>query len=180
MAALPTSICPTQPGPGSRISTAITSRRSARRLPSSTSVSTTAGQLADYIIDYLRRPVMSLVASREGEDYPGASRVDLRAKGDDHQPVFRFGGDAFALVFPQDEHRAAGRRPNLGRAGWDWRLSEPHGWGRRDRAALGDLRTGWRMGSENHGIAPDIEVEQDPKLVREGHDPQLEKAVKRS
>jgi tricorn protease len=30
---------------------------------------------------------------------------------------------------------------------------------------------------ENHGIAPDIVVEQDPKLVREGHDPQLEKAV---
>ena len=30
---------------------------------------------------------------------------------------------------------------------------------------------------ENHGIAPDIEVELDPKLVREGHDPQLERAV---
>jgi tricorn protease len=30
---------------------------------------------------------------------------------------------------------------------------------------------------ENHGIAPDIEIDQDPKLVREGHDPQLEKAV---
>ena len=30
---------------------------------------------------------------------------------------------------------------------------------------------------ENHGIAPDIEVEMDPALVRAGHDPQLEKAV---
>jgi tricorn protease len=30
---------------------------------------------------------------------------------------------------------------------------------------------------ENHGIAPDVEVEQDPKAVREGHDPQLEKTV---
>jgi len=30
---------------------------------------------------------------------------------------------------------------------------------------------------ENHGISPDIEVEQDPQAVREGHDPQLEKAV---
>ena len=42
----------------------------------------------------------------------------------------------------------------------------------------------WRSGIpngdwevENHGIAPDIEVEQDPELVRQGHDPQLEKAV---
>jgi len=30
---------------------------------------------------------------------------------------------------------------------------------------------------ENHGIAPDIDVDLDPKLVREGHDPQLERAV---
>src|SRR5262249_55423833 len=30
---------------------------------------------------------------------------------------------------------------------------------------------------ENHGVAPDVEVEYDPKLVREGHDPQLERAV---
>ena len=33
------------------------------------------------------------------------------------------------------------------------------------------------MDVENHGIAPDIEVENDPALVRQGHDPQLEKAV---
>ncbi|HEX9803190.1 MAG TPA: S41 family peptidase, partial [Gammaproteobacteria bacterium] len=30
---------------------------------------------------------------------------------------------------------------------------------------------------ENNGVAPDIEVEHDPKAVREGRDPQLEKAV---
>jgi tricorn protease len=30
---------------------------------------------------------------------------------------------------------------------------------------------------ENHGVQPDYEVDVDPKLVREGHDPQLEKAV---
>jgi tricorn protease len=30
---------------------------------------------------------------------------------------------------------------------------------------------------ENHGTPPDIEVVLDPKAVREGHDPQLEKAV---
>jgi tricorn protease len=30
---------------------------------------------------------------------------------------------------------------------------------------------------ENIGIAPDVEVEQDPALVRKGHDPQLERAV---
>jgi tricorn protease len=30
---------------------------------------------------------------------------------------------------------------------------------------------------ENIGVGPDIEVVQDPALVRKGHDPQLEKAV---
>jgi tricorn protease len=30
---------------------------------------------------------------------------------------------------------------------------------------------------ENIGVAPDVDVEQDPALVRAGHDPQLEKAV---
>jgi tricorn protease len=30
---------------------------------------------------------------------------------------------------------------------------------------------------ENHGVEPDVVVEQDPKAVSEGHDPQLEKAV---
>jgi tricorn protease len=30
---------------------------------------------------------------------------------------------------------------------------------------------------ENHGVAPDVEVEMDPKLASDGHDPQLERAV---
>jgi tricorn protease len=30
---------------------------------------------------------------------------------------------------------------------------------------------------ENHGVDPDYVVNQDPKAVSEGHDPQLEKAV---
>jgi tricorn protease len=31
--------------------------------------------------------------------------------------------------------------------------------------------------AENVGISPDIEIEHDPELVRQGHDPQLERAV---
>jgi C-terminal processing protease CtpA/Prc len=33
------------------------------------------------------------------------------------------------------------------------------------------------MDVENHGVAPDIEVELDPAAVRQGHDPQLDKAI---
>jgi len=43
------------------------------------------------------------------------------------------------------------------------------------REAIYGLKGDWEV--ENHGIKPDIEVMMDPKLVREGHDPQLEKAV---
>jgi tricorn protease len=31
--------------------------------------------------------------------------------------------------------------------------------------------------AENVGVAPDIEVEHDPELVRQGRDPQLERAI---
>ena len=30
---------------------------------------------------------------------------------------------------------------------------------------------------EDHGIAPDVSVWQNPQLMREGHDPQLERAI---
>jgi len=43
------------------------------------------------------------------------------------------------------------------------------------RAAIGGLHGQWEV--EGHGIAPDVEVWQDPKLVREGRDPQLEAAI---
>ena len=33
--------------------------------------------------------------------------------------------------------------------------------------AVAGLKGSWEV--ENHGIAPDVEVWQDPKLVREGH-----------
>ena len=41
--------------------------------------------------------------------------------------------------------------------------------------AIYGLKGEWEV--ENHGITPDVEVNMDPALVRQGHDPQLEKAV---
>ena len=43
------------------------------------------------------------------------------------------------------------------------------------RGAVYGLKGDWEV--ENRGITPDIEVEMDPALVRQGRDPQLEKAV---
>jgi tricorn protease len=44
------------------------------------------------------------------------------------------------------------------------------------RWALYGTEGKWEV--ENIGISPDVEVEQDPALVRQGHDPQLERAVR--
>ena len=41
--------------------------------------------------------------------------------------------------------------------------------------AFYNLNGSWDI--ENHGVPPDIDVEDDPKAERLGHDPQLEKAV---
>ena len=43
------------------------------------------GQLADYIIDYLHRPVMSQVMTREGETVFRTRGSHLWPEGDDHQ-----------------------------------------------------------------------------------------------
>jgi tricorn protease len=43
------------------------------------------------------------------------------------------------------------------------------------RVAFYNLQGEWDV--ENHGTAPDVEVDLDPKAWREGRDTQLEKAV---
>ena len=43
------------------------------------------------------------------------------------------------------------------------------------RAAIYGLKGEWEV--ENHGIAPDVEVDLDPAAWRQGKDAQLEKAI---
>ncbi|HUJ13032.1 MAG TPA: PDZ domain-containing protein, partial [Thermoanaerobaculia bacterium] len=135
------------------------------------------GQLADYIIDYLRRPPMSKVTSREGEDYTEPVASIYGPKVLIINQFSGSGGDALPWYF-----RKAGIGPLVGMKTWGG-LVGIGGYPRlmdggtitAPRWAIYGLNGHWEV--ENHGIAPDIEVEQDPKLVREGHDPQLERAV---
>ena len=135
------------------------------------------GQLADYIIDYLRRPVMSFVMTREGETYSEPQEAIYGLKTMIINEFAGSGGDAMPWYF-----RKAGVGPLVGMRTWGGlvgignypqlidggRVTAP-------RWAIYGTQGQWEV--ENHGIAPDFEVEFDPKLVREGHDPQLEKAV---
>ena len=74
------------------------------------------GQLADYIIDYLKRPPMSRVMTREGEDYSEPVEAIYRPEGHDHQPVRRLGRGRDAVVLPQGGHRPARRECARGAA----------------------------------------------------------------
>lgn len=135
------------------------------------------GQLADYIIDYLRRPVMSLVMTREGETYSEPQEAIYGPKTMIINEFAGSGGDALPWYF-----RKAGIGPLVGMRTWGGLVGIGNypqlidgGFVTAPRWAIYGTNGQWEV--ENHGIAPDVEVELDPKLVREGHDPQLEKAV---
>ena len=135
------------------------------------------GQAADYYIDILRRPLASYWAMRYGADIknPAASiqgpkvmLIDETAgSGGDYLPwMWRkfglgklvgkrtWGGLVGILGFPVLMDGGAVTAPNF---------------------AIWTPEEGWIV--ENVGVAPDIEVEQMPADVINGHDPQLEKAI---
>ncbi|HEY6328494.1 MAG TPA: PDZ domain-containing protein [Blastocatellia bacterium] len=135
------------------------------------------GSAADYIIDYLRKPLMSYWAVRDGDDFrepfgtmPGPKAMiinEYAGSGGDYMPwMFRrenigpligkrtWGGLVGIGGYPQLIDGGSVTAPHFG-------FYSPEG--------------KWEI--ENHGVGPDIEVEMDPKLWREGRDPQLEKAV---
>jgi len=135
------------------------------------------GDLADYIIDYLRRPVMSFVVTREGETYSEPQEAIYGPKTMIINEFAGSGGDAMPWYF-----RKAGIGPLVGTRTWGGLVGiggypqlMDGGFVTAPRWAIYGTKGEWEV--ENHGITPDVEVELDPKLLRQGHDPQLEKAV---
>lgn len=134
------------------------------------------GQLADYYIDILKRPVQSYWRYRYGKDQkaPNASiqgpkvmLIDETAgSGGDYLPfLFRqaklgtlvgkttWGGLVGVLGYPEFIDGGIVTAPNVAFFNEDG------------------------FGIENVGTPPDVEVEQWPAEVIKGHDPQLEKAI---
>jgi tricorn protease len=135
------------------------------------------GQLADYIVDYLNRKPVAVEQERDG-----ALVIDppLAIFGPKVMLINQYagsGGDALPWLFHR-EHvgtlvgvRTWGGLVGIG--GYPPLIDG--GSVTAPRFAIGGLHGQWEV--ENHGVSPDIEVMQDPKLVREGHDPQLEAGV---
>ena len=135
------------------------------------------GFLADYVIDHLRRPLMSMVTAREGHDFSSPGGAIYGPKVMIVNEFAGSGGDAMPWYFRKaGVGRLVGSRTWGGLVGiWDYPQLIDGGSVTAPRGAIYGLQGDWEV--ENRGITPDIEVEMDPALVRQGHDPQLEKAV---
>ncbi len=135
------------------------------------------GQLADYIIDSLRRPLMNKAASREGADPSSPSEAIFGPKVMIINEMSGSGGDALPWYF-----RKAGLGPLVGKRTWGGLVGIggypdliDGGSVTAPRIAIYGLDGHWEV--ENHGVAPDVDVDLDPAAYRQGHDTQLEKAV---
>lgn len=135
------------------------------------------GKAADWIVDRLARPLLNLWSTRYGADYttPAGQIFGPRVMlANEHSGS---GGDYLPWAFQRYK-----LGPVVGKRTWGGlvgiggypslidggAVTAPH-------FAFWTPEGKWEV--ENRGVPPDIEVEFDPKLWRQGRDPQLEKAV---
>jgi len=135
------------------------------------------GEVADYIIDMLKRPLRNCAISREGEAFCSPLAQIYGPKTMVINEMSGSGGDALPWMFKQDKiGPLVGTRTWGGLVGiYGYPPLMDGGFVTAPRVAIYGLKGEWEV--ENHGIAPDIEVENDPASVAAGHDRQLEKAV---
>ena len=112
------------------------------------------GQLADYIIDYLRRPMMSKVVTREGHDWSSPSEAIYGPKVMIINEMSGSGGDALPWYFRKAGHRPADRQETWGGLVGIGGYPELIDGGRvtAPRAAIYGLNGDWEV--ENRGVAP--------------------------
>jgi len=135
------------------------------------------GEIADYIIDLLKRPMRNCNITREGEEFCSPLAQIYGPKTMLINEMSGSGGDALPWMFKQDKvGPLVGTRTWGGLVGiYSYPPLMDGGGVTAPRVAIFGLHGEWEV--ENHGIAPDIEVENDPASVAAGHDAQLEKAV---
>jgi tricorn protease len=135
------------------------------------------GAAADYVIDYLRRPLQNYWMTRDGQDFTTPVGAIFGPKAMIINMYAGSGGDALPWYF-----RDAKLGPLVGTRTWgglvgiyDYPPLMDGGSVTAPRVAFYNRNGDWDV--ENHGVAPDVEVELTPKEWAGGHDPQLEKAV---
>lgn len=135
------------------------------------------GWIADYYIDLLRKPFMSYFAPRYGADWRIPSAAIHGPKVMIIDEGAGSGGDMLPWMFRKNNlGKLVGKRTWGGLVGiGGYPTLMDGGSVTAPRFAFWAPEAPW--GIENEGVAPDIEVEQWPKDVIAGRDPQLEKAI---
>lgn len=136
------------------------------------------GDIADYIIDYLRRPLLSYWNMREGKDITTPIEAIFGPKVMIINEMAGSGGDALPWMF-----RKTGIGPLVGKRTWGGLVGHytnpadllDGGFTGTPDLAFYNPNGTWDV--ENHGVPPDVETELDPQAARAGHDSQLERAV---
>ena len=135
------------------------------------------GQVADYFVEVMGRHIESYWAPRYGsvEHTPNAGIYGPKVMIANE--FSGSGGDALPWLFKQ-----AKLGPLVGKRTWGGLVGisgipvlMDGGNVTSPSVAFFSPKGEWDV--ENHGVEPDYAVDQDPKAVSEGHDPQLEKAV---
>lgn len=135
------------------------------------------GQAADYIINYLQRTLWNHWYTPNGEIMNEPNQAIYGTKAMLINQYAGSGGDLIPWFF---HHVNLG--PLVGERTWGGEVGIT-GYpplidgGGVTAPSLAFFTVDGHWGIENEGVAPDVEVEMDPKAWREGHDPQLERAI---
>ena len=137
----------------------------------------TGGDIADYVEDMLNRPVLAYMATRNGRVFSSPAGSIYGPKVMVTNEYAGSGGDAMPLYFRRRGlGKLVGKRTWGGLVGiYDYPTLMDGGFITAPRIALFSPSGEWD--AENVGVPPDVEVEMTPKLVIQGRDPQLERAV---
>jgi tricorn protease len=135
------------------------------------------GSVAEYIIDYLRRPVLNWWTTRAGEDFATPAAAIFGPKVMIINELAGSGGDFMPWAF-----RQARVGPLIGKRTWGGLVGIfgfppliDGGMVTAPNLAFYNTEGQWEI--ENVGVPPDIEIELEPAAWRAGHDAQLERAV---
>lgn len=135
------------------------------------------GAAADYVVDLLRRPQLNFFTTRAGHDFSTPMNVIAGPKVMIVNENAGSGGDLMPWMFKKLKiGTVVGKRTWGGLVGiFGFPPLMDGGGVTAPNLAFYNTEKQWDV--ENAGVAPDVEVEQDPAIIRQGRDPQLEKAV---
>ena len=135
------------------------------------------GQMADYVIEVLGRRLQGYWSPRYGAIERTPRAAIMGPKVMIANEASGSGGDALPWMF---KHNQLG--PLVGKRTWGGlvgisQMPPLMDGGQVTSPDVGFFSPAGQWDVENHGVDPDVPVEQDPKAVAAGHDPQLEAAV---